>query len=354
MKTYVFPGQGSQQVGMGKELFKEFPELVEKADNILGYSIERLCVEDPNNTLSFTKYTQPALYVVNALTYYNRLRKGMQKPDFVAGHSLGEYNAILASGGFDFETGLKLVKRRGELMGQVDNGSMAAVIGIPQKQIEEVIENKNLNTIDIANINSKNQIVISGPEKDIDRSKSFFENIGARIVKLNVSAAFHSRYMRSVSDEYSLWIKQHKFSRLSIPVISNVTAKPYKNEELFQNLSKQLYYSVRWLESIEYLLDQDGEMEFEEIGPGKVLTNLIANIRKNYSHILKRNKFNNIEAYVDEWNKRYPIGSEFKCEGYIEVLRSRTKAVPLFGHRGAVYMEGYNGYFDIEELKQVL
>lgn len=351
MKTYVFPGQGSQHIGMGKDLFDDFPELVEKADNILGYSIKELCLEDQDNKLTSTQYTQPALYIVNALTYYDKLRKGLSKPDFVAGHSLGEYNAILASDGFDFETGLKLVKKRGELMGNVDSGSMAAVIGITQNEIKDIIESMQLNSIDIANINSKNQTVISGPQKDIEKSKDYFENMGARVVKLNVSAAFHSRYMRDVSDEYSLWIKQHKFSPLNIPVISNITAKPYTNDKLLENLSKQLYYPVRWLESIEYLLKQDAEMEFVEIGPGRVLTNLISNIRKNHNFTIKNNNFDKISDYVEEWNKRFPIGSKFTCEGYKDILISRSKAVVLFGHRGAVYMKGYNGYFDIEEIE---
>jgi malonyl CoA-acyl carrier protein transacylase len=130
MPAYIFPGQGSQAKGMGKELFSQFPEITAKADEILGYSITTLCVEDPDQRLNQTQYTQPALYTVNALFYFNKLRQIGTPPSFVAGHSLGEYNALLAADVFDFGTGLKLVKKRGELMSQASGGAMAAVIGL--------------------------------------------------------------------------------------------------------------------------------------------------------------------------------------------------------------------------------
>ena len=130
MLAYVFPGQGSQVVGMGKDLFDEFKEYVDAADEILGYSIKELCLEDPNGVLGLTQYTQPALYVVNALTYLKEVKTTGVKPDFVAGHSLGEYDALFAAGVFDFATGLKLVQKRGELMSQAKGGGMAAVLGL--------------------------------------------------------------------------------------------------------------------------------------------------------------------------------------------------------------------------------
>lgn len=354
MKTYIFPGQGSQKAGMGEELFKEFPDLVKKTDAILGYSIEKMCLENPDNKLSLTQYTQPALYVVNALSYYSKIRKEGEKPDYVAGHSLGEYNAILASGGFDFETGLKLVKKRGELMGLENGGAMAAVIGFTKNKLNEVLDKNDLNSIDIANLNSKLQNVISGNQQEIDFCKPIIEQEGARFVKLNVSAAFHSKYMKNASIEFKKYIQDFKFFNLEIPVISNVTAEPYKNEELIPTLTKQLYSSVRWLESVEYLLEVDKEMTFEEVGPGGVLTNLVARIKSDFTpKAVMPNKCDDVNDYIKEWNSRYPVGTKVICKGYQNELVTRTGAVLLFGHRAGIYMEGYNGYFDLNEIQPV-
>lgn len=354
MKTYVFSGQGSQKVGMGEELFKEFPELVKKADNILGYSIEKLCLEDPDNQLSLTQFTQPALYVINALSYYSKIKREGVKPDFLAGHSLGEYSAILASGGFDFETGLKLVKKRGELMSLANGGSMAAIIGLSKSDIRNILDKSNLDTIDIANLNSQIQNVISGTLKDIELAKNVFEQEGARFVKLNVSAAFHSRYMKSASIEFEKYMQSCQFSNLEIPVISNVTAVPYRTTDLIPNLTKQLYSSVRWLETVEYLLEQDKDIIIEEVGPGKVLTNLGINIRKNYTLKSETDPvYNDVNTYIKDWNSKYPIGTKVTCKGYETELVTRTEAVLLFGHRAGVYMDGYYGYFDLTEIKPV-
>ena len=140
MLAYLFPGQGSQKKGMGLSLFEHYPELVKEADAILGYSIEDLCLNDPDDLLKQTQYTQPALYVVNALSYLERIKEDGKEPDYVAGHSLGEYDALFAAGVFDFATGLKLAKRRGELMAEARNGGMAAVIGMKENEIRKVIE----------------------------------------------------------------------------------------------------------------------------------------------------------------------------------------------------------------------
>lgn len=162
MVTCVFPGQGSQRKGMGGTLFDEFEELTAKADEILGYSIKEMCLRDPNRRLSETQYTQPALYTVNALSYLKKVKETRKTPDYVAGHSLGEYNALFASGVFNFEDGLKIVKKRGELMGRATGGGMAAVIGLNEGQIEDILKRNNLQSIDIANYNTPSQIVISG------------------------------------------------------------------------------------------------------------------------------------------------------------------------------------------------
>ncbi len=170
MLTFVFPGQGSQFKGMGAGLFDEFQDLTRQADDILGYSIEELCLEDPNHQLGKTQFTQPALYTVSALSYLKKMKESGREPDYAAGHSLGEYNALFAAGCFDFETGLQLVKKRGELMSKAAPGGMAAVLGFTAEQVKEVLSDYHLTGIDIANHNSPSQIVIAGTKQDIEKA----------------------------------------------------------------------------------------------------------------------------------------------------------------------------------------
>jgi malonyl CoA-acyl carrier protein transacylase len=172
MIAFVFPGQGSQKKGMGQGLFDEVREYVsveKEIDAIVGYSMRKLCLEDTEGRLKETQYTQPALYVVNALHYYQAIGQGI-RPVFAAGHSLGEYNALLSAGVYDFLTGLRLVKKRGELMSQAKNGGMGAVIGLGAAAIEKVLKDNGLTSIDVANFNSPSQIVVSGPNDDIKRA----------------------------------------------------------------------------------------------------------------------------------------------------------------------------------------
>jgi len=302
MVTYVFPGQGSQSKGMGGALFDEYKELTEEADGILGYSIKELCIEDPNLKLGETQYTQPALYIVNALNYLKRVKETGRKPNCVAGHSLGEYDALFAAGGFDFGTGLKLVKKRGELMSHAMGGGMAAVIGLNEEQITAVLNQNNLQKIDIANYNSPTQIVISGLKKDIDDARPIFE--GSKDVQmflpLKTSGAFHSRYMEVARKEFEIFIQTFKFSELTIPVISNVYARPYKQSDIKQNLVKQIVHPVKWTESIRYLMGL-GEMEFEEMGTGKVLMGLVRRIKKEAEPLVfKGIEIENISAKEEQ------------------------------------------------------
>ncbi|TYS11718.1 ACP S-malonyltransferase [Bacillus subtilis] len=280
MITYVFPGQGSQQKGMGQGLFEQYRHLTDQADQILGYSIEKLCTEKSYLDVNHTEYTQPALYVVNALSYLKRLEETGKKPDFATGHSLGEYNALFAAGAFDFGTGLKLVKKRGELMGRITGGGMAAVIGLNKEQVTAVLEEHRLYDIDVANENTPRQIVISGQKKEIEKAGTVFEN--TKDVKLfhplNVSGAFHSRYMNEAKQEFKQFIDSFLFAPLSVPVISNVYAEPYQQDRIKETLSEQMVSAVKWTDSIRFLMGR-GEMEFEEIGPGTVLTGLIQRIK---------------------------------------------------------------------------
>lgn len=280
-KICLFPGQGSQSKGMGAELFDRYPDWTAEADAVLGFSIRELCVEDPREQLGLTQFTQPALYVVNALTYRARIDDGQPVPDFVAGHSLGEYNALLAAGVFDFATGVRLVRRRGEIMGTVSGGGMAAVIGLEPRRIQEVLDSTEPGRrLDVANFNSYDQTVIAGPKDDLAAVKDQFEAAGVRAyIPLNVSAPFHSRYMREAQSMFAAFLQDVMFAAPAIPVISNVSGKPYEGDMVRSTLSEQIGNSVRWLESIVYLLEQP-EPEFEEVGPGTVLTKIVAQIKK--------------------------------------------------------------------------
>ncbi|MDR3058738.1 MAG: ACP S-malonyltransferase [Prevotella sp.] len=393
MKTYLFPGQGSQIKGMGGDLFDEFIDLTKQADKILGYSIKDLCLQDSDHKLNQTQYTQPALYVVNALSYQKKVKNKQKLPDFVIGHSLGEYNALYAAEVFSFEDGLKLVKKRGELMSKAKNGGMAAIINSSEKQIQEILKKANLEAIDIANFNSPNQIVISGLKDDINEVQSHFQKAGVMFIPLNTSGAFHSRYMKEAEEEFEKFVKKIKFSAPKIPVIANVTGKPYEFKKVASCLVSQISNSVKWTDSITYLLTQ-GEMQFEELGVGDVLTKLVESIKKDFNsnkekiEVLGEQKSGVDEAepinsqldnsevtkktdskikvkhkeqgtlldpkeLVEKWNKTYPIGTKVISDNYDNILETRTEAILLFGHRAAVYMKEYNGYFDLREIKPV-
>lgn len=279
MTVFVFPGQGSQVRGMGESLFQEFPELVYQANQICGFSIESICLENPNELLNQTQYTQPALFVVNALSYLNKIKKG-EKPTYVAGHSLGEYNALFAAGAFDFETGLKLVQKRGNLMSKAIGGGMAAVIGLKSEVVQALLDENNLSDISIANYNSFTQIVISGSKDAITAADQLFINKGAILfMPLKVSGAFHSPFMKDAQKEFTEFLQGFTFDSLKIPVIANVTAKPYQPNEIHSLLAQQITSPVKWTQSIEYLI-QEKETNFEEVGPGKVLAGLITRIQK--------------------------------------------------------------------------
>lgn len=284
MLVYIFPGQGSQKRGMGATLFDEVREYraVERdVDALLGYSLRQLCLEDPKNCISQTQFTQPSLYVVNALHYYKAVQESGARPAFVAGHSLGEYNALLAAGAFDFLTGLRLVQKRGELMAQARDGTMAAVVGVPADRIRSIVQSE-LSSIDVANFNTPSQTVISGPVDAIKRAGPIFEAAGARMyIPLQVSAAFHSRYMADASRSFGEYLTQFAFDRLRIPVIANVTGQPYpegvNSSQIAKLLADQIAHSVLWLQSVRYLTDR-GVTEFKELGPGNVLTRLTEQI----------------------------------------------------------------------------
>jgi malonyl CoA-acyl carrier protein transacylase len=278
---YVFPGQGSQSVGMGRDLFQKYPHLIRLADATLGWSVEELCIKGPVERLTNTRLTQPALYVVNALAYLQKVRETGIVPDLLAGHSLGEYNALFAAGAFDFLTGLELVKMRGALMSEVSCGGMAAVMGMAPERLTDVLAAAERGAIDIANINSPEQVVISGLQEDLRAAKPILEREGARmVVPLKVSAAFHSRYMAGASAKFAEFLSSYHFSRLKITVISNLRAMPHEDGKIAETLAKHITHPVLWLQSVQYLLRHPSP-RFHEVGPGRILSGLLKQIQQS-------------------------------------------------------------------------
>jgi [acyl-carrier-protein] S-malonyltransferase len=269
--AWVFPGQGSQAIGMGTDLL-DVPAAkarFEQAERILGWSVPEVC-QSEDDKVSKTLYTQPCLYVVESILV-DLMRERGQQPDLVAGHSLGEYVALYAVGVFDFETGLRLVKRRAELMDGSSEGVMAALIGFDRDQLEQQIEQ----TADVvlANDNSAAQVVISGTQAGVE---SVLSQVKAkRAVKLNVSGAFHSPLMAEASAEFQKDLAGVTFRGARVPVLSNVDPTPVTEGIVLKDrIMRQMTGSVRWRE-ISLRIPEDRIERVIEIGPGKVLTGLI-------------------------------------------------------------------------------
>ncbi|MDY6940010.1 MAG: ACP S-malonyltransferase [Cyanobacteriota bacterium] len=269
--AWVFPGQGSQATGMGTDLL-EIPTArtqFDRAEEILGWSVSQICQEG-GDSLSRTLYTQPSLYVVETVLV-DLLREKGRSPDIVAGHSLGEYVALYAAGAIDFETGLRLVKRRAELMDTAAGGEMAALMKFDRDRLSEVIQETE--GVVLANDNSAAQVVISGTPAAVD---TVLANVKAkRAVKLDVSGAFHSPLMAPAALEFQQILNPISFSDTKIPVLSNVDPTPTTDGNLLKDrLMRQMTGSVRWRE-ICLQLNESGIEAAIEVGPGKVLAGLL-------------------------------------------------------------------------------
>jgi [acyl-carrier-protein] S-malonyltransferase len=269
--AWVFPGQGSQAIGMGADVF-DLPEAKERlaeADAILGWSVAEIC-QNEEDKVSSTLYTQPCLYVVESILADLMQARG-NRPDVVAGHSLGEYVALYAAGVFDFATGVTLVKRRAELMNNASDGMMAALLGCDRDQVDQQIQQTP--GVVLANDNNAVQVVISGT---LEAVEAILNSVKAkRAVKLNVSGAFHSPLMKAAAEDFQTVLDQATFNPAQVPVLSNVDPSPTIDAGVLkQRLSQQMTGSVRWRE-ISLQLPELGVTRVVEIGPGKVLTGLI-------------------------------------------------------------------------------
>lgn len=284
MKAYVFPGQGAQFVGMGKDLYENNQcahDLFEKANEILGLRITDLMFNGTDEDLRRTDITQPAVFLHSVI-----LAKTLDdfKPDMTAGHSLGEFSALVAAGALDFEDGLRLVSARAHAMQkacEIKPSTMAAIIGLPDEKVEEVLQGVE-GVVVCANYNCPGQIVISGEIDAIDKACELLSAAGARrALKLKVGGAFHSPLMEPARAELAQAIENTTFHTPTCPVYQNVDAKPHTDpEEIKANLIAQLTAPVRWTASVQQMI-ADGATAFCELGPGKVLQGLVSKIDRN-------------------------------------------------------------------------
>ncbi len=281
--AFIFPGQGSQYVGMGKDFFEHDAQaraLFQQADDILGLALSTICFEGPEEELRQTRNTQPAIFLHSIVAL--RTMSG-RKADMVAGHSLGEYTALVAAGALSFEDGLRLVRLRGELMqeaGEQQRGTMAAIVGLLPDAIEELCkEASKVGIVQSANFNSPGQIVISGSVEGVKKAMELAKARGAKLVReLVVSGAFHSPLMASARDGLKNKLDETPLRNASIPVYTNVTGEPVTNaDDIRDLLCRQLTSPVRWEECVIHMV-RDGADSFIEIGPGKVLQGLVKRI----------------------------------------------------------------------------
>lgn len=306
--AFLFPGQGSQSVGMGFDFYQEFvfvKELFEMASEICKINIPELCFKGPMEELTKTINLQPSVTAVN-LACLMAVEKELIIPSFLAGHSLGEYSALCAASVISRENAFRLVYKRGELMHREavkHKGAMHAIIGLPVEDIEMIIaEVNNEGIVSVANHNTKTQIVITGEPEAVNKVSSLASAKGAKPVPLNVSGAWHSKLIKGAEDDFEKYLENITFSKPAIPVFHNVTADVSSDPSGTRVLmGRQLCSPVKWFDSIKRLMDKEVEI-FAEIGPGRVLTGLLNKILpKDYPHkIYSVNSIKSFENFIKE------------------------------------------------------
>jgi [acyl-carrier-protein] S-malonyltransferase len=295
-KAYIFPGQGSQAVGMGKDLFDNFAaarEVFEAANDALGFSLSEMCFSGDEADLQLTANTQPAILTSSVAAYYAARAEGLPEPEFVAGHSLGEYSALVAAGVLDFADAVRTVRKRGTYMQEavpVGVGAMAAIIGLDVETVEAgCAEAAQGQVCSPANINSPSQVVIAGNTEAVDRACEILKEKGAkRAIKLNVSAPFHCALMMPAQERLHADLAALEYGDFAFPILHNIDAAQNTTAgAVCDKLTQQVSSTVRWLQTIEGM-GTSGVSNFVEIGPGKVLTGLVRQINKDVA-------FTNIE-----------------------------------------------------------
>ena len=290
MFAVIFPGQGSQVIGMAKEFYDKYSfvkNIFKKADEVLEFPISKLILEGPSDQLNITENTQPSIFLVSYSIFSvvkSEFNIDLNKAKYFAGHSLGEYSALTAANSIDFENAIRLLKKRGrsmQLAAPLGKGAMIAILGQEIKDIEKILLNIGVENCQIANDNCPGQIVVSGTLSEINKLTDTLKKLSIKNIKLPVSAPFHCKLMKTATEIMKKEINNTKFNTPSPKIISNVNALEQDNIDTIKNLLiEQIESTVKWRESVQYMI-KNGVKKFIEIGPGKVLTGLVKRIDKN-------------------------------------------------------------------------